>query len=131
MKQEIFPDYIRELDYYLGSMNDDDLADFYINDADCRAKLFDAMKTDFDRFGPISKQRALNAIEFILSSNEIEKLWGYVVPYAVPLDEVEDKAGYLRALYEKLTGRAPQPREFGPDVELVNAAGIHGIDVRL
>ncbi|SEK99644.1 hypothetical protein SAMN05518845_10438 [Variovorax sp. YR750] len=129
MKQ-IFPDYIRELDYYLGSMSDDDLADFYINEADCRTKLFDAMKRDFDRFGPLSKQRVLEAIEFILSSGQIDKLWGYVVPHAVPLDEVEDKSGYLRALYEKLAGREPQPREFGLDVEVVDAIGPHGIDVR-
>lgn len=129
MKQ-IFPDYIRELDYYLGSMSDDDLADFYINEADCRTKLFDAMKRDFDRFGPLSKQRVLEAIEFILSSGQIDKLWGYVVPHAVPLDEVEDKLGYLRTLYEKLAGREPQPRNFGSDVELVDAIGPHGIDVR-
>lgn len=129
MKQ-IFPDYIRELDYYLGSMSDDDLADFYINEADCRTKLFDAMKRDFDRFGPLSKQRVLEAIEFILSSGQIDKLWGYVVPHAVPLDEVEDKSGYLCALYEKLAGREPQPRKFGLDVEVVDAIGPHGIDVR-
>ncbi|HWT21167.1 MAG TPA: hypothetical protein VN280_19875 [Variovorax sp.] len=129
MKQ-IFPDYIRELDYYLGSMSANDLADFYINDADCRANLFDAMKVDFDRFGPLSKQRALEAIEFILSSGQIEKFWGYVVPRAVPLDEIEDKPGYLRALYEKLSGHQPLLRDFGSDVELANAIGAHGIDVR-
>jgi hypothetical protein len=129
MKQ-IFPDYIRELDYYLGSMSDDDLADFYINDADCRTKLFDAMKVDFDRFGPLSKQRVLEAIEFILSSGQIDKFWGYVVPQAVPLDEVEDKPGYLRALYAKLVGHEPLQRDFGSDVELVDAIGPHGIDVR-
>ncbi|MCY1240425.1 hypothetical protein D9M72_532720 [compost metagenome] len=55
MTQEIFPDYIRELDHYLGSMSDDDLADFHINGADCGAKLFDAMNSDFDRFGLVSK----------------------------------------------------------------------------
>jgi len=128
--KHIFPDYIRELDYCLGSLSDGDLADFYINDSDCRARLFDAMKLDFDRFGPLSKQRVLEAIEFILSSGQIDKLWGYVVPHAVPLDEVEDKLGYLRTLYEKLAGRERQPRNFGPDVELVDAIGPHGIDVR-
>ena len=129
MKQ-IFPDYIRELDYYLGSMSGDDLADFYINDADCRTKLFDAMKVDFDRFGPLSKQRVLEAIEFILSSGQIDKFWGYVVPQAVPLDEVEDKPGYLRTLYAKLVGHEPLERDFDSDVELVDAIGPHGIDVR-
>lgn len=128
--KHIFPDYIRELDYCLGSLSDDDLADFYINDSDCCARLFDAMKLDFDRFGPLSKERVLEAIEFILASGQIDKLWGYVVPHAVPLDEVEDKSGYLRELYEKLAGREPQPRNFGSDVELVDAIGPHGIDVR-
>jgi len=88
------------------------------------------MKLDFDRFGPLSKQRVLEAIEFILASGQIDKLWGYVVPHAVPLDEVEDKLGYLRALYEKLAGRKPQSKNFGLDVELVDAIGPHGIDVR-
>jgi len=128
--KKIFPDYIRELDYYLGSMSDDDLADFFINDSDCRARLFEAMMLDFDRLGPLSKQRVLEAIEFILSSGQIDKLWGYVVPHAVPLDEVEDESGYLRTLYEKLAGREPQPRNFGVEVELVDAIGPNGIDVR-
>jgi len=88
------------------------------------------MMLDFDRLGPLSKQRVLEAIEFILSSGQIDKLWGYVVPHAVPLDEVEDKSGYLRTLYEKLAGREPQPRNFGVEVELVDAIGPNGIDVR-
>ena len=49
---------------------------------------------------------------------------------AVPLDEVEDKSGYLRALYEKLAGHEPRLRDFGSDVELADAIGPHGIDVR-
>ncbi|WP_235505962.1 hypothetical protein [Variovorax sp. Root411] len=111
-------------------MSDDDLVDFYINDADCRSQFFGAMKADFDRFGPLSKRRVLEAIEFILSSGQIDKFWGYVLPHAVPLDEVEDKPGYLRALYEKLAGREPLLRDFDSDVELVDAIGPHGIDVR-
>ena len=127
---QIFLDYIHEMYYYLLSMSDDDLDDFYINDASCRVKLFDAMKTDFDTYGPVSKQRVLEAIEFILSSEGVEQYWRAVVPHAVPLDEVEDKPGYLVALYEKLTGHLPPPREFGPDVQLVNAIGSDSIDVR-
>ena len=117
--------------YYLLSMSDDDIDNFYINDEVCRAKLFDAMKIDFDTYGPVSKQRVLEAIEFILSSGDINGYWRAVVPHAVPLDEFEDKLGYLRALYKKLTGHSPQPRDFGPEVELVNAIGPQGIDVRL
>lgn len=127
----IFLDYIHEMYYYLLSMSDDDIDNFYINDEVCRAKLFDAMKIDFDTYGPVSKQRVLEAIEFILSSGDINGYWRAVVPHAVSLDEVEDKPGYLRALYEKLTGHSPQPRDFGPEVELVNAIGPQGIDVRL
>ncbi|MEJ8852792.1 hypothetical protein [Variovorax rhizosphaerae] len=112
-------------------MRDDELDDFYINDERCRAKLFDAMKTDFDTYGPLSKQRVREAIEFVMSSGAIERYWRAVVPHAVPLDEIEDKPGFLRALYEKLTGQAPPPRDFGPDVELVDAIGPHGIDVRI
>lgn len=115
----ISPNYISKLNYYLHVMSDDELDDFYINDLGCRAKLFDAMKADFDRFGPESQQRVLYAIEFILSSGDIEKYWRAVVPHEVPLDEVEDKPGYLRSLYEKLTGHVPSPTGFEFDVEVV------------
>lgn len=110
-------------------MSDDELDDFYINDGGCRAKLFDAMKAYFDRFGPESKQRVLDAIEFILLSGDIEKYWRAVVPHEVPLDEVEDKPDYLRSLYEKLTGHVLAPRGFESDVEIVY--GRHSIDTRL
>src|ERR1051325_8009160 len=116
---QIFPDYISKLNYFLHIMSDDELDDFYIDDGGCRAKLFDAMKADFDRFGSESQRRVLDAIEFILSSGNIEKYWRSVVPHEVPLDEVEDKPGYLHSLYEKLTGHAPSSRGFGSDVELV------------
>ncbi|SIQ11298.1 hypothetical protein SAMN05880557_102117 [Pseudacidovorax sp. RU35E] len=129
MKQ-IFPDYIRALYYYVEVMSDDEIADFYINDARCREALFGAMRTDFDHFGQVSKQRVLDFIEFVLSSGDIQKYWGYVVPQEVALDEVEDKVGYLRALYEKLAEHEPPQRDFGLDVELVDAIGPHGINVR-
>ena len=126
---QIFPDYISKLYYHLHIMSDDDLDDFYINDIGCRAKLFDAMKTEFNRFGPVSQQRTLEAIEFILSSGDIKNHWRAVVPHEIPLDEVEDKLCYLRSLYEKLAGHAPPQRDFGPDVELVY--GRHSIDIRI
>ncbi|RUR69377.1 hypothetical protein EJP67_20175 [Variovorax guangxiensis] len=126
---QIFPDYISKLNYCLHVMSDDELDDFYINDGGCRANLLDVMKADFEHFGPESQQRVLDAIEFILSSGNIEKYWRAVVPHEVPLDEVEDKPGYLRSLYEKLTGRLLSPRGFGSDVEIVY--GRHSIDTRL
>jgi hypothetical protein len=129
MKQ-VFPDYIRALYYYVEVMGDDEIADFYINDSRCRKALFDAMRADFDRFGPVSKQRVLEFIEFVLSSGDIEKYWGYVVPQEVPLDEVEDKPGYLHELYMKLADHELAHRNFGSDVELADAIGPHGIDVR-
>lgn len=128
---QIFLDYISKMYYYLFAMSDDDIADFYINAHDCRAKLFDEMKADFETYGPVSKQRVLDAIQFIMSSGDIEGYWRAVVPHAVSLDEVEDKLGYLRDLYKKLSGHEPQFKDFGSDVELVDANGPHGIDVRL
>ena len=127
---KIFPRYIRELDYFLLAMSDDDLDDFHINEENCRSRLFDAMKADFDRFGPLSKQRVLEAIEFILSSGKFEQFWGYVVPQSVSLDEVEDKPAYLRALYERLSGQVPPRYDFGSDVEVVSAINPPGIDIR-
>jgi len=125
---QIFPDYISKLNYCLHVMSDDELDDFYISDGGCRAKLFDAMKADFHRFGPENRKRVLDAIEFILSSGNIEKYWRAVVPQEVPLDQVEDKPGYLRSLYENLTGRIPSPRGLESDVEVVY--GRHTIDTR-
>lgn len=130
MKQ-IFPRYIHKLYYYLLSMSDDDLDDFHINDESCRARLFGEMKADFDTYGPVSKQRVLEAIEHILSSGRVDKLWGYVVPQEVLLDEIEDKPGYLHALYQRLAEHEPPQGYFDLDVELVKSAGPHGIDVRL
>lgn len=117
--------------YYLHVMSDDALDDFYINDPICRAKLFDEMKSDFDTYGPISKQRVLDAIQFILSSVDIEKFWRYVVPQEVPLDEVEDKFDYLRTLYRRLTENYMPLKDIDSDVELVAVSEKNGIDVRL
>ncbi|ADU39886.1 hypothetical protein [Variovorax paradoxus] len=47
------------------SMSDGDLDDFYINNKSGRTKLFDAMKTDFNIYGPVSKQRTLEVINAI------------------------------------------------------------------
>ena len=129
MTIQIFPDYLSKLYYILHVMSDEELDDFYINNSDCRTKLFEAMKAEFDRFGPLSKKRTLDAIEFIISSGDIQKYWRAVVPQEIPLDEVEDKLEYLRALYQKLAGRAPPEESFDRDVELVY--GRAGIDVRL
>jgi len=130
MTQQIFPRYIHKMYHYLLAMSDDELDEFHINEDRSRAELFNAMKADFDNFGPLSKQRALEALEYIWSSGQIEKLWGWVVPQALDLDEIEDKRGYLCALYEKLSGHEPSHRDFGPEVELVKSAGPHGVDVR-
>ncbi|WP_409170435.1 hypothetical protein [Variovorax sp. H27-G14] len=110
-------------------MSDDELDDFNINDESCRAKLFDAMKAKFNSCGPLSKQRVLESIEFILLSGEPDRYWRAVVPHEVLLDEVEDKVGYLRALYLKLAGHAPSEKYFDTNVELVT--DLHGIDLRL
>jgi hypothetical protein len=127
---QILLDYIHEMYYYLLAMSDDDIADFHINQRDSRAKLFDEMKASFDTFEPVSKQRILDAIEFIFSSGDIRGYWRAVVPHAVPLDEVEVKSGYLRELYERLKGQDPPLTDFGTSVELADAVGAHGINVR-
>ncbi len=125
---QIFLGYVSKMYYYLFSMSDDDLDDFHINDERCRAKLFDAMKADFETYGPVSKQRVLEAIRFILSSHDLGRYWRAVVPHALPLDEVEDKLGYLRALYQKLAGNESPQKEYGADVQLIN--DLHDIDLR-
>jgi hypothetical protein len=128
--KKISPWYIHAMYYYLLAMSDDDLDEFHINDAECQSKLFDAMKTEFEHFGTVSKQRVLEAIEYIHSSSQLETLWGWVIPQAVLLDEIEDKPAYLCALYKKLSGHELTVRDFGPDVELIRSPGSHGIDVR-
>jgi hypothetical protein len=56
MTAQIFPRYIHNMYYYLLAMSDDELDEFHINEEPCRAKLFDAMKVDFDSFGPVASK---------------------------------------------------------------------------
>jgi hypothetical protein len=131
MSKKIFPRYIHPMYYYLLSMSDNELDDFYINDSNCRNKLFDAMRAEFESFGPISKNRIREFIEFIIFSGRVEEFWGYVVPHEIPLDEVQNKEGYLRDLYERLMGFKLPLHEYNSSVEIVKSAGPQGIDVRL
>jgi hypothetical protein len=69
--------------YYLHSMSAEDMDYFRINDESCRAKLFDEMKADFETDGPVEKQRVLEAIEHIMSSEKIDQLWAHVSVEAI------------------------------------------------
>ena len=128
--KKIFPWYIRAMDYFLLVMSDEELDDFHINDSQCQIKLFEAMKADFDKFGPISKQRIIESIEYIYSSGQIEKFWGYVVPGAADVEDVEDKPKFLRDLYLKLSCQTIEPKDFGTEVELVTDPGPSGVNIR-
>jgi hypothetical protein len=71
MATQIFPRYVHKMYYRLLAMGGDELDEFHINEEPWRAKLFDAMKVDFDSFGPVSKQRVLEALEYIWSSGHL------------------------------------------------------------
>jgi hypothetical protein len=75
------------------------------------------MKSDFDTYAPVSKQRVLDAIRLILSSGDFNKYWRAAVPHEIPLDEVEDKSGCLRALYRRLSGHEPKGHDIKPPCE--------------
>lgn len=80
----IYLGYISKMYYHLFSMYDEDLDDVHINDESYRTKLFDAMKVEFEMYGPLSNERVLKAIDFILSSSDVEWCWRAVAPHAPP-----------------------------------------------
>ncbi|WP_175977978.1 hypothetical protein [Burkholderia sp. BCC1047] len=131
MKKVINFSYIGPLYYYLYSMRDDELDDFYINDENHLGRLFAEMKARFDRFGPISRSKVLDVLEYVLASHSCEANWRGLLPQEIPLDEVEDKERFVHDLFVALAGREPNADFDLRDVEVNNYVGPDGVDTKI
>ncbi|EML1599142.1 hypothetical protein KPA93_20485 [Burkholderia cenocepacia] len=123
--------YIGPLYYYLYSMTDDELDDFYINDESDLSRLFEEMKLRFERFGPISRSRVLDVLEYVLASHSWEANWRGLLPQEIPLDEVKDKKRFVHDLFVVLAGREPNSDFDVRDVEVNNYVGPDGVDTKM
>ncbi|MBY8607587.1 hypothetical protein K7N18_22420 [Burkholderia arboris] len=130
MKKSINFNYIGPLYYYLYSMRDDELDDFYINKKNDLDRLLGEMKLRFDRFGPISQSMVLDILEYVLTSHSCDANWRGLFPQEIPLDEVEDKEQFVRDLFVALFGREPNFDFDVADVEVSNFVGPDGIDTK-
>ena len=83
MTTQIFPRYIHKMYYYLLAMSDDELDEFHINEEPCRAKLFDAMKVDFDSFGPVASKEFWRS----WSTSGLRQLYPAKIVQAKPLPD--------------------------------------------
>ncbi|MBM2769004.1 hypothetical protein [Burkholderia anthina] len=131
MKKIINFSYIGPLYYYLYSMTDDELDDFYINDEDDVRRLFGEMRVRFERFGPVSKAMVSDVLEYVLVSNSWEANWRALLPQDIPLDEIEDKRQFVHDLFVALFGREPNSGFDLEGVEVSNTVGPDGIDTKI
>ncbi|WP_155629753.1 hypothetical protein [Burkholderia stagnalis] len=123
--------YIGLLYYYLYTMSDEGLDDFCINEKSYLERLYGEMRAEFDKFGPISQGRALDVLEYVLVTHSWVENWRGLSPQEIPLDEVEDKRGFVHALFVALSGREPNPSFDLTDVEVDNYVGPTGINTRI
>ncbi|MBN3750010.1 hypothetical protein G3N96_32010 [Burkholderia sp. Se-20373] len=130
MKKIINFSYIRPLYYYLDSMRDDELDDFYINKKNDLDRLFGEMKSRFDRFGPVSQSMVSDVLEYVLASHSCDDNWRELLPQEIPLDEVKDKEQFVRNLFVALFGREPSFDFDVVDIEVSNFVGPDGIDTK-
>lgn len=70
-------------DVFLLAMSDDGLDEFQINEEPCRAKLFDAMKVDFDSFGPVASKEFWRS----WSTSGLRQLYPAKIVQAKPLPD--------------------------------------------
>ncbi|WP_124586082.1 hypothetical protein [Burkholderia contaminans] len=130
MKKIINFNYIGPLYYCLYTMGDDELGDFYINEKSYLERLRKEMHAEFEKFGPISQARVLDVLEYVLSTHSWVENWRGLFPQEIPLDEVEDKRGFVHDLFVTLTGREPNFNFDLTDVEVNNYVGPDGINTR-
>ncbi|WP_338640976.1 hypothetical protein [Burkholderia pyrrocinia] len=131
MKKIINFGYISPLYYCLYAMRDDDLDNFYINKKSDLDRLYKEMRLRFSRFGPVSQSMVSDVLEYVLVSHSWEANWRGLLPQEIPLDEVEDKEGFVHDLFLVLIGREPDPDFDLSDIEVNNYVGPDGIDTRV
>jgi len=122
--------YIHRLHYFLLSRSDDELDLFFINDKGSREQLYQEMRKEFVKFGPVSKKKVLDALEYVWATKDFSEYWRYILPQEVPLDFVEDKKQFLHDLFFELAGREPSSQFDIAGCHVVDDLGLHGLDVR-
>ncbi|UEP23555.1 hypothetical protein LL999_25325 [Burkholderia ambifaria] len=105
--------------------------DFFINRGADVERLYREMKFEFDKFGPISQSRVVDALEYILISRSWLENWRAVLPPDIPLDEVEDKEGFVHNLFIALAGREPRLDFDSRCVEIDNRVGGDGVNTKI
>jgi hypothetical protein len=114
--------YIRRLYDYLFALDDDWTADnFDMNLPADRAMFFTEAKKVFQKSGPKTQARTIEAMEYILSQPDIEKYWRQVIPHDLPASvfSVSDKTKYLHDLFVEVVGREPNINISSEDVTLL------------
>ena len=119
--------YLRPLYYFLLSITDDELDDFYLNTDEGMKRVYEEAKAEFDRFGPVSQGRVIDALEYVLASNTWLENWKKIIPQEIPLDDVDDKRKYVHDLFVTLAGREPSPKFDTRDVDITDAVGPEGL----
>ncbi|VWD50536.1 hypothetical protein [Burkholderia contaminans] len=122
--------YLRPLYYFLLSMTDDELDDFYINTEEGVRRIYEEAKAEFNRFGPVSRERVIDVLEYVLASNSWLENWKKIIPQEVPLDDVDDKRKYVHDLFVSLAGREPSLEFDVSDVEVTDAVGPEGLAIK-
>ncbi|RQT02657.1 hypothetical protein [Burkholderia contaminans] len=122
--------YLRPLYYFLLSMTDDELDDFYINTEEGVKRIYEEAKAEFSRFGPVSRERVIDVLEYVLASNSWLENWKKIIPQEVPLDDVDDKRKYVHDLFVSLAGREPSLEFDVSDVEVTDAVGPEGLAIK-
>ena len=119
--------YLRPLYYFLLSITDDELDDFYLKTDEGMKRVYEEAKAEFDRFGPVSQGRVIDALEYVLASNTWLENWKKIIPQEIPLDDVDDKRKYVHDLFVTLSGREPRPKFDTRDVDITDAVGPEGL----
>ena len=127
---EINFNYIHQLHHFLLSRTDDELDSFFINEKGSRNQLYQEVRNEFQKFGPVSKKKTLDALEYIWATKNISEYWRYILPQEVPLDEVEDKKQFLHDLFITLAGREPNLAFDIINSKIVDAIGPYGLNIK-
>ncbi|MDY7509683.1 hypothetical protein ACQ4P5_21690 [Ralstonia sp. L16] len=122
--------YLRPLYYFLLSMTDDELDHFYINTDEGVNRIYEEAKAEFNRFGPISRERVIDVLEYVLASDSWLENWKKIIPQEVPLDDIDDKRKYVHDLFVSLAGREPSLDFDVRDVEVTDAVGPEGLAIK-
>jgi len=113
--------YIHLLYNYLFGISDDELEEsFNIDNHSDREKFFSEARKDFQKWGPHTQSRVIDAIEYVLSADQVEKYWRQIIPHDLPIYVTSNKKEYLRALFQAVIGRAPNEDLKIEDIQVVD-----------